>query len=490
MSTTTTKDPKSTSKKSTNSHEEDETRQLRSSANKKFRPNSSKSKKQGDHNNNDRDSNSKRRKNKNDQGDERRMSDANDPSRSGPTCDPGNQKLQKLLNDLEMIFNHEQNLSNKAYMGMYTLVYDICTESDKQHYEMSDKRMELNSGSGNHFESQNDPTGNNLYNTLQDFTEKRVSIILKNSESIYNNMGLGLGMGLNHTENSQGQGSSSLNTHIESSVESETTILKCYNQTWTKFLFSKQVFNSIATYLNRYWIKRMRDEMPESNIIEIKDLCLVIWKRSLFDKIQNLLTSSILRLVRRDRLGETVDYQLLQSVIDSYAQLGVGSTSFITNPNKNIDGSDASGLNQLSFQNGFNSSAFQQNKNPREQISLSVYKNCLEQQYLEELDQFYEQDSNDYIHSHIIEDYVIYAESKIEQEEKRCKNYLHESSIEKVMLQVNTKLVKGHLVKILDSFEPLLDNWYNNGTKGDDLKRMYSLCELGFWGFLLDTPQA
>lgn len=45
------------------------------------------------------------------------------------------------------------------------------------------------------------------------------------------------------------------------------------------------------------------------------------------------------------------------------------------------------------------------------------------------------------------------------------------------MLAVNTKLVKEHLTKILESFVPLLDTWYVNGAKCDVLQRIYKLCD-------------
>ena len=143
--------------------------------------------------------------------------------------------------------------------------------------------------------------GSELYDQLQKFLEVQVKSVFDKSKGTVLSGGLG---------------------QTESTIEEDQTILREYNNEWKRFLFSKQVFNGVAAYLNRYWVKRVREEQPEKQVYEIKDLALIEWKKGLFDKVVEYLTPAILRLVHRDRKNDVcIDYELLASVRDSYTMV-------------------------------------------------------------------------------------------------------------------------------------------------------------------------
>ena len=359
--------------------------------------------------------------------------------------------ISKLLNDCELIFQWPQEkMGREEYMSLYTKIYNICTNADKQNHNSDNLPTMRNNGSSALESSSGDSSGLELYSALEKFIEKKVLSVLSKTQQVYNNCNEDpalmikideafqeISSSLNQKSSRKSQDSindiydesadpilaqlaSNSNSNIagtninlndgSSTMDSEETILKCYRENWINFLRSKRIFNGITSYLNRYWIKRQRDEAPETNILEISDLSLVTWKRQKFDKIQKLLTVSILKLVKRDRYGEKIDHNLLKIVIDSFAQLGIERTL-------------ACREQQNPTNNRFQSSAFQQKTDANQELSLSIYIECLEEQYLKELNEFYEEDSKNFIQSHSIEDYVKYAEEKILEEEVRCKNY-------------------------------------------------------------------
>jgi cullin 1 len=338
-------------------------------------------------------------------------------------------QMEELRQGIKAIFNYK-NISRHKYMALYTAVYNICTKSDRNTAHAFNSSS--NSAPLNQNQNSQALAGSELYDQLQKFLEVQVKSVFDKSKGTVLSGGLG---------------------QTESTIEEDQIILREYNNEWKRFLFSKQVFNGVAAYLNRYWVKRVREEQPEKQVYEIKDLALIEWKRGLFDKVVEYLTPAILRLVHRDRKNDVcIDYELLASVRDSYVQLGLERE------------------NQFQQNSGTRTTAFQQQNSSLEESYLKVYKNQFEKKFLEQIDEFYHEESEKFLSEHNAVEYMKFAENRIEQENKRVESFLHSSSIEQVMKRTTDALVKEHLHKMHDEFKPLLEQW-----KTEDLCRMYKL---------------
>ena len=200
-------------------------------------------------------------------------------------------EMEELRQGIKEIFEYK-NISRKQYMKLYTTVYDICTKSDRNSVQGFNQKNN-NTGAQPPNQNQNSQAlaGSELYDQLQKFLEIQVKSVYDKSK------GTVLSGGLDRTQ--------------ESTIEEDQIILREYNKEWKRFCFSKNVFNAIAAYLNRYWVKKVRKEQPEKQVYDIKDLALIEWKRGLFDKVVEYLTPAILRLVHRDRQHDVcIDYRV------------------------------------------------------------------------------------------------------------------------------------------------------------------------------------
>lgn len=209
-------------------------------------------------------------------------------------------------------------------------------------------------------------------------------------------------------------------------------------------------------------MKRMKEERPEERVYEIKDLSLITWKKELFDKVHQALTPAILRLVYRDRLksddsgAPSVNYELLQSVINSYVELGLEQEDPFRNN-----------------QNRQQQMAFQQQNTAAEESNLKVYKDLFESKFLEALEEFYKKESQNFLNENSVIEYMKFSEKRLDQEKKRVESFLHKSSMSLVMNACTKALVKTHLKIIHKEFRSLLEQ-----DRTEDLKRMFKLSEM------------
>uniref|UniRef100_A0A6V7M082 Cullin-1 n=1 Tax=Bracon brevicornis TaxID=1563983 RepID=A0A6V7M082_9HYME len=211
-------------------------------------------------------------------------------------------------------------------------------------------------------------------------------------------------------------------------------ILKYYTKHWEEYQFSSKVLNGICSYLNRHWVKRENDE-GRRGVYEIHHLALVIWRDNLFKSLNPVVTRSVLRLIERERYGETINTRLISGVINSYVSLGL-----------NEDESELTG------------------------VDLTVYQNSFERDFITESMTYYKRESSDFLSENSVTEYTKRVEQRLKEEEKRVQDYLHPTTSPKIAKICDDLFIFRYMDLFYLEFQHQL-----NADKVEDLSRMYRL---------------
>jgi len=97
----------------------------------------------------------------------------------------------------------------------------------------------------------------------------------------------------------------------------DEALLTYYIREWKRYTTAAQYNNHVFRYLNRHWVKREMDE-GKKNVYDIYTLHLVRWRDDMFQNTQEHVMQAVLKLVERQRNGETIDHSQIKAIVDSF----------------------------------------------------------------------------------------------------------------------------------------------------------------------------
>ncbi|KAI0826742.1 Cullin-domain-containing protein [Trametes gibbosa] len=309
---------------------------------------------------------------------------------------PANADLQTTWAYLEEGVDHimtklQTGVSYSKYMSLYTVSYNYCTSS-----KMHSGADQPGGGIGH----RTNLMGSDLYNNLIRYFVNHLKTLKTQSDSLQ-----------------------------------DEALLRYYAQEWDRYTTGANYINRLFTYLNRHWVKRERDE-GRKGVYPVYTLALVQWKSNFFLHVQSKnqkLAGAILRLIERQRNGETIDQGLVKKVVDSFVSLGLDETD----------------INKVSYE---------------------VYREHLEAPFLDATEKYYRQESEKFLAENSVADYLKKAEERLREEEDRVERYMNTNTRKALIQKCEQVLIREHAELMWENFQQLLDY-----DKDEDLQRMYAL---------------
>ncbi|KAI0159133.1 Cullin [Pestalotiopsis sp. NC0098] len=291
--------------------------------------------------------------------------------------------IQRIMSNLQ------DGMDLATYMGIYTAVHNFCT---------SQKAVGMNSpGSGNQAHRGAHLLGEDLYKKLIEYLNNHLSVLYE-----------------------------------ESKAHTDEALLAFYIKEWGRYTTAAKYIHHLFRYLNRHWVKREMDE-GKKDTHDVYTLHLVQWRTQLFKKVSGKVMDAVLKLVAKQRNGETIEHGQIKAVVDSFVSLG-------------LDEHDAT------------------------KSTLDVYRFHFEKPFLDATTLFYEAESKQFIAENSVVEFMKKAETRLNEEEERVRMYLHNDIAVPLRKACNAALIADHAVILRDEFQVLLDN-----DKEDDMARMFNL---------------
>jgi cullin 1 len=211
-------------------------------------------------------------------------------------------------------------------------------------------------------------------------------------------------------------------------------LLRYYIKEWKRYTTAAGFNNNLFRYLNRHWVKREMDE-GKKNIYDIYTLHLVRWKEMMFLPTHTAVMAAVLKLVEKQRDGETIEHGMIKTLVQSFVSLG-------------LDDTDSTKGN------------------------LDVYKEHFEKPFLDATAEYYSRESKEFLAENSVVEYMKKAETRLKEERERVDLYLLQDIISPLARTCETSLIKDHSAILREEFQVLLDN-----DRQEDLGRMYKLLQ-------------
>ncbi|VDP15393.1 unnamed protein product [Onchocerca flexuosa] len=214
--------------------------------------------------------------------------------------------------------------------------------------------------------------------------------------------------------------------------EEENAILRVYISEWTKFYTQTEYLPKPFSYISeqKNLSLKSKNPMKEAGVM-VSSIMLNDWGKTIFVAIKHKLQNAAMRLVELERNGEAFDPQLVIGVRQSYVSLNLSTED-----------------------------------------SLAVYKENFERAYVDDTERFYKSRAPQVLASEGVQSYMVYADTKLGEEEARGRRYLESTtdSVEKLVERCVKVLVVQFQEQILAECPTLI-----NEGQIEKLRMLYRL---------------
>lgn len=176
----------------------------------------------------------------------------------------------------------------------------------------------------------------------------------------------------------------------------------------------------------------MLDE-GRKNIFDVYTLHLVQWREVVFAKLHGDVMEAVLKMVERQRKGESIEHGLIKSIVDSFVAIGLDNLDFT-------------------------------------RTTLAIFHDYFNPPFLDATKKFYQNESKQFVAENGVAEYMKKAEARLDEEDERVKMYLHPDIVVPLTKICNTALIGDHETLLRGEFQSLLDN-----DQVDDMAHMYKL---------------
>ena len=285
--------------------------------------------------------------------------------------------------------NLKDGVDMKSYMGIYTAVHNFCTS--QKAVASGGGVIGGNAHRGAHL------LGEDLYKNLRQYLKNHLEVL-----------------------------------YVQSKGHVDEALLTYYIREWDRYTTAAKYVNHLFKYLNRHWVKREVDE-GKKDVYDVYTLHLVSWRQVFFDKVHSSVMDAVLKMVKKQRDGETIEQSHIKSIVDSFVSLGLDETDTTKS-------------------------------------TLDVYRFNFEKPFLDATTKYYEEESKQFVAQNPVVEYMKKAEARLQEEKDRVGLYLHQDIMNPLMKTCLGVLVTDHSTLLRDEFQVLLDT-----DRQEDLARMYKL---------------
>ncbi|KAI5452672.1 ubiquitin ligase (cullin) of SCF [Naganishia albida] len=294
-----------------------------------------------------------------------------------------------------IMLNFTAGMTNHYYVLCYTTCYNYCTNTKGIGASgLAGRGAGAARGSAN-------VMGSDLYNKLTDYFKRHIARLRKQCETL-----------------------------------SDVALIQYYYKEWESYTRGANYVSRLFTYLNRYWVKREKDE-GRKGVYPVYILALVQWREHMFENLygkNNKLVNAVLQQIENHRNGEEVDTTLLKGVVESFVTLGMND------------------------------------ENGTQRATLDLYRDKFQTHFLAATEAYYKKESEAFLAENSISDFLKKVEARLEEEARRVDLYLHNSTTKGLMNKCDKALIVDHMALLQEEFQKMLD-----ADRNEDLARTWTL---------------
>ncbi|XP_012278270.1 cullin-2 [Orussus abietinus] len=236
-------------------------------------------------------------------------------------------------------------------------------------------------------------------------------------------------------------------THLLKKVQMQGDIglLQSYHSTWTQYSQGINCLHRLYLYLNQQYIRKQK--LSEAEIIygaltstaadyqeqmEIGELGLDIWKKKMITPLRKSLVALLLDAIHADRVGQTqpATSDVISGVVESFVHV----------------------------------EEYKMNR------QLHLYQEIFEAPFLEASGDFYSREASELLQQSDVTRYMERVTCWLTQEELRAYKFLHASSVPKVRLCCEEKMIAAHVAWLHVETDQMIEK-----EKRRDLSLLYPL---------------